>query len=121
ADLMERVYGAPVKFNPNLGLMYNSPRAALDQLVVDHNREPQALYNDLMTHFSETKAPPRYDRYCGATEIETILCKWGSMKSGHYRVGKDIKEVREALHGWGETAHQILNSMPSEVVVIYAS
>lgn len=108
ADLMERVYGAPIKFNPNLGLMYDSPRAALNQLVVDPsfiavNREPEALYSILMTHFSETKAPPR------------ILCKWGSMKSGHYWVGKDIKEVREALHGWGETAHQILNPMPPEV------
>jgi hypothetical protein len=116
ADLMERVYGAPVKFNPNIGLMYESPRAALNQLVVDHSFiAPEALYNNLMTYFSETKAPPRFDRYCNCQEVETVLCKFGSMRHGKYWVGKDISEVREALHGWGETAHQILNSMPSEV------
>ena len=112
ADLMERVYGAPIKFDPNLGLMYDSPRAALNLLS---GGAPQAFYNDLMTHFSATKAPPRYDRYCNAQEVESILCKMGSMRSGHYWVGKDIKEVREALHGWGETAHQILNHMPPQV------
>jgi hypothetical protein len=113
ADLMERVYGAPIKFDPNLGLMYDSPRKALAQLATD--QRPEALYNSLLSYFSAMKAPPRYDRYCNAQETESILCKMGSMRSGHYWIGKDIKEVREALHGWGETAHQILNSMPSEV------
>src|SRR5262249_10601877 len=33
ADLVERVYGAPVKFDPNLRLMYDAPLAALNQLA----------------------------------------------------------------------------------------
>jgi hypothetical protein len=120
ADLIERVYGTSVKFDPNLGLMYESPRRALDLLGQDKDfiavdRSPAGLYNNLITYFSGERAPPDYKRYCNAQEIETILCKWGSMKSGHYHVGKDIKEVREALHNWGPTANRILEVMPEEV------
>jgi hypothetical protein len=30
-------------------------------------------------------------------EIETIFCKYKSYVKGHYHVGKDIHEIREAL------------------------
>lgn len=120
ADLIERVYGAPVQFDPNLGLMYESPRGALDLLSEDQEfiaveRAPVNLYHNLITFFSGQRAPPSYSRQCNAQEVETILCKWGSMRSGHYWVGKDIKEVREALHHWGSTATRILAGMPEEV------
>jgi Alpha-glutamyl/putrescinyl thymine pyrophosphorylase clade 2 len=119
ADLIERVYGVPIQFDPNLGLMYSSPRDALDLLsetpdFIAVDRAPVALYNNLITFFSGQRAPPSYNRQCNAQEVETILCKWGSMKSGHYWVGKDIKEVREALHRWGSTAERILSVMPEE-------
>jgi len=120
ADLIERVYNAPVKFDPNLGLMYESPRSALDMLSQDKDfiaveRAPLDLYNNLITFFSGQRAPPSFNRQCNAQEVETILCKWGSMRSGHYWVGKDIKEVREALHHWGSTAERILSVMPEEI------
>lgn len=120
ADLIDRVYGCSVQFDPNLGLMYDSPRAALtllseDQEFIAVDRSPEGLYNNLVTFFSGQRAPPARDRQCNAQEVETILCKWGSMKSGHYWVGKDIKEVREALHNWGPTASRILAAMPEEV------
>lgn len=120
ADLIERVYGHSIKFDPNLGLMYDSPRAALDLLAdtqefIAVDRTPTGLYNNLITFFSGQRAPPSFNRRCNAQEVETILCKWGSMKSGHYWVGKDIKEVSEALHHWGSTAERILAVMPKEV------
>lgn len=120
ADLMERVYGSKVSFDPDIGLMYDSPKVSLDLLTVDSglitaDRSPAAIYHNLMAYFSARKAPPRYDRYCNAQEVETILCKHGSMRSGHYHVGKDIHEVREALQGWGETAARVLGAMPAEV------
>jgi len=121
ADMMERVYGASVKFNSNIGLMYDSPRAALDVLVADDSlittdRTPVGLYGNLLSYFAARKAPPGLDRYVNAQEVETILCKWGSMKGGHYHVGKDIHEIRQALNGWGDTAKQVLAGMPEEVV-----
>jgi len=120
ADMMERVYGAKISFDPNIGLMYDSPRKALDLLMLDmdfitDSRSPEGFYHNLLSFFSSHRAPPDKGRYCNAQEVETILCKWGSMKSGHYHVGKDLVEVRHALKGWGETADQIIKVMPQEV------
>jgi Alpha-glutamyl/putrescinyl thymine pyrophosphorylase clade 2 len=120
ADMMERVYGQLLTFDQNLGLMYDSPRKALDLLAADESfiavdKSAEGLYQNLLRFFSSHRAPPGGDRYCNAQEVETILCKWGSMQSGHYHVGKDITEVRHALTGWGETATRILKVMPEEI------
>jgi hypothetical protein len=120
ADMMERVYGAKVEFNQNIGLMYESPRAALDLLDTDNDviipeRSPKSIYQNLLNYFSARCAPPGNDRACGPQEVETILCKYASMRAGHYHVGKDIHEVRQALVGWGETAEHMLDVMPVEV------
>jgi hypothetical protein len=116
ADMMERVYGSNVEFNQNIGLMYDSPRAGLDLIAAAADtKSPKIIYHDLLTYFSSHRAPPRNDRHCGPQEVETILCKYFSMHSGHYRVGKDIHEVRQALTGWGKTAEHMLDVMPMEV------
>ncbi len=125
ADMMERVWGLPVAFDHELGLMYEEPRAALDLLVggrdqtligvsQEHNN-PRWWYDNLLTYFSARRAPPRLDRACGPQEVETVLCKWKSYVGGHYWVGKDVHEQRAALAGWGETARRILRAYPSEV------
>jgi hypothetical protein len=116
ADMMERVYGSKVEFNKNIGLMYESPRAGLDQLAADSiGHSPQSIYENLLTYFSAHQAPPGHDRCVGPQEVETILCKYASMRSGHYHIGKDIHEIRLALIGWGETAERMLSVMPTEV------
>jgi hypothetical protein len=114
ADMMERVYGAKVEFDQNIGLMYESPRAGLDQLAADTNRTPEAIYADLLNHFKAYQAPPGEDRCVGPQEVETICCKWASMRAGHYHIGKDLHEVRHALAGWGETAERMLSVMPRQ-------
>jgi hypothetical protein len=120
ADMMERVYGTKVQFDRNLGLMYEEPRKALDILVSSFSPSGEVWtaerwYNALLTYFSARRAPPSGDRYCGPQEVETVLCKWKSYMGGHYRVGKDIHEQRQALAGWGETAERINKAYPSEV------
>lgn len=123
ADMMERVYGTPIKFDPNLGLMYEEPRKAL-RLLIDlpgsrYNTEADA-YAQLLTYFGRLRAPPIPEgtngtRVCGPQEVETVLCKWKSHLGGHYHVGKDIAEQRAALAGWGETAQRVLSAYPKEV------
>jgi hypothetical protein len=132
ADMLERVVGVQVKFDSNLGLMYDEPRAALDILVelkpffgADENNistgvptegwNREKWYNALMLHFHAKKAPPVNDRVCGPQELETVLCKWKSYMGGHYHLGKDIREHRAALAGWGSTASLMLHHMPEEV------
>jgi Amino acid:DNA transferase len=120
ADMMERVYGHPVRFNKDVILMYEEPRAGLELLSKDSNfitvdRSHAAIYSGLIQFFSALWAPPDKKRMCGPQEVETILCKYKSMKGGHYHIGKDIHEVRTGLEGWGATAEKILLSMPMEV------
>lgn len=120
ADMMERVWGTKVQFDPNLGLMYHEPRAALE-LLPQHNPTwtdptPRNLYDKLITYFSARRAPPFGDRPCGPQEVETVLCKYKSYLGGHYYLGKDIKEQRGALMGWGKTADRILAAYPAEVM-----
>jgi hypothetical protein len=120
ADMLERVWGAPIAFDRNLGLMYEEPRAAL-QMLIDDPADPERYntradaYNDLLDTFSRRPAPPAGDRMCGPQEVETVLCKWKSHVGGHYWVGKDIHEQRAALVGWGDTAARILRAYPEEV------
>ena len=83
ADMLERVWGAPITFDRNLGLMYEQPRAALDLLAATPefeavDRSPKALYEMLLAHFGKHRAPPSGDRYCGPAETETCCCKWKS-------------------------------------------
>jgi hypothetical protein len=118
ADMLERCTTARVRFRPNIGLIYDEPRSALEIFAAQHaTRSPSESYNFLLGYFSTRKAPPKLDRRCGPQEVETILCKWKSHVSGHYEVGKDIHETREALAGWGETAERMLEGCPTEVRV----
>ena len=115
ADLCERVCGIPLRFNRDLGLLYDVPRATLDQLALSEGRTAQAVYGDLLDHFAKHRAPPGFDRACGPMEAETVCCKWSSFQAGHYWIGHDILEVRRALYNWGETADRLLAAMPERV------
>lgn len=122
ADMMERCAGSSIDFASDLGLMYAEPREALDILAEERApRTAPMIWDDLLRHFRGWTAPPRQRRgtaarECGPQEVETVLCKWKSHRAGHYRVGKDIKEVREGLHGWGETAARMLAAMPEDIL-----
>lgn len=135
ADMMERVYGANIVFSPKSILMYDEPRAALGLLargplsqskdeterrahsvLLKDGQDEGWWYEQLLVYFSNAhRAPPRGDRPVGPQELETILCKYKSMRGGHYHVGKDIAEHRQALAGWGETAERLLRHYPEEV------
>jgi hypothetical protein len=117
ADMIERCGRVPIKFSGDIGLVYDEPRSALDMLVdLGGVGTPEDWYAALLQHFSNAPAPPLYDRDCGPQEVETILCKWKSHMRGHYPVGKDTKETRHALEGWGDTAHRMLLACPEEVI-----
>lgn len=120
ADMLERVAGVPVKFDSNLGMMYEEPARALKVISEDYDYmgtryDRQWWYNNLSLYFRRHLAPPARDRTCGPQELETVLCKWKSYLGGHYWLGKDTREHREALVGWGQTASLMLKYMPKEV------
>jgi len=114
ADMIDRCVN-PIGFDQSLGLIYKEPKAALYSLVDREGLTIEEHWAMLLDHFKQFKAPPGYDRSCSAQEGETIACKWRSYTGGHYWVGKDIKEQRKALIGWGETATKIFEAYPKEV------
>jgi hypothetical protein len=111
ADMLERLFDAPIEFSDDL-VLYKEPRAALDLLP----SEPLGNTQWLISHFSKAfLAPPNESRRCNVQEVETVLCKWKSHVNGHYWVGKDIHEIRAGLKGWGVTAKRLLDSCPEEL------
>lgn len=118
ADMLERVVGVPLTFEEDIGLVYKEPRAALDILAETNGTDAGYEWRRAREYFFRFNAPPGGDppRPCGVQEVETVLCKWKSHQKSHYPVGKDIREVRHALVGWGTTAEKILEHMPKEVV-----
>jgi len=117
ADIIGRTLPDPgrkrFRMGTDLVLMYDSPRAALN--LVASTGAIQEVWYELLTHFETYPAPPWLERGCGPEEVETVLCKYGSMKTGHYYVGKDIAEQRHHLHGWGVTAAKLLSCYPGLV------
>lgn len=119
ADMLERVCGVDVVFDRDIGLIYKEPRAGLE-LWAETCGAGLALtledhYEELLSEYALVTAPPVPEvggRGCGPQEVETILCKWKSYMGGHYYVGKDICEHREALHGWGATAARLAAAYP---------
>jgi hypothetical protein len=107
ADMVDRLI-LPVEFSVDIAWLYAEPRAGLDLLPA----EPQEATNVLLQHFHKFSAPPKHERQCNIQEVETILCKFKSHVNGHYHVGKDIKEMRAGLAGWGQTADRLLAAAP---------
>jgi hypothetical protein len=116
ADMVERVWGAPISFPENTCLLYDEPLAGLKLAAQRAGIVNLESYHDrLLDYFERFPAPPTDDRPCGPAECESILCKTKSYWGGHYFLGKDIREHRAALVGWGATAQQILAAYPALV------
>ena len=115
ADMLDRCAGVAIRFPDDTCLMYAEPAAAITMLAQSEGQTREHIYAGLRSYFAKRKAPPKGDRRCGVQEVETICCKWKSMRGGHYHIGKDITEVRHALLGWGDTAQRMRTHMPTEV------
>ena len=114
ADMMDRVFLREVDFS-NCGLnMYQQPVEGAKLYSPDQSLNETV--EELKKVFRSYKAPPEYERKVGLQEVETVLCKWKSHQNGHYPIGNDIVEVREALEGgeedWGDLADHLEKSLP---------
>jgi hypothetical protein len=113
---LEVVCGAPITFSRDIPLIYKEPRACLDILSQEARATIRSLLDNLIDHVGQHAEPAAGRRPCGVQEAETVLCKFKSYRGGHYFVGKDSKEIRHALTGWGittERLHEVL-SKPGE-------
>lgn len=115
ADMLERVMSYPIEF-PDDVLMYDSPRQgaieAAPFVISDADPNKVVTLMKIAYHCADLKPPGCPNRDVNVQEIETVLCKWHSARKGHYRIGKDLREIREALAGWGTTAARLLEHLP---------
>ena len=102
ADMLERLDLCEIAFKPDdIFQMFESPRLGAELMFSTYEGKGTPCtwaYYSLQKVLGKYRAPPRFERALNIQEIETILCKWKSHMNGHYEVGKDILEVREALH-----------------------
>jgi hypothetical protein len=117
ADMLERLGICPVQFKPeDIFEMFDSPRKGAELMEEKHGPAKGNTYtwahNQLLRKFRTYTAPPRHERRINIQEIETILCKWKSHLSGHYKVGKDTVEIEEGLRLYGtcKTSRKLLNA-----------
>lgn len=119
ADMLERVLNYRISFPEDIISMYESPRlgAAEAAPLVYSDGDPSKLVAFMRLEYScaGLKPPGCPSRDVNVQEIETVLCKWCSARSGHYHIGKDLVEVREALSGWGPTADKLLVHLPKPI------
>jgi hypothetical protein len=102
ADIGERVLAAPIHFPSHLdGSLYASPLFTVRLLASREGVAPEEIWDRALAYFAKFAAPPRNERACGAQEVETIFCRFGSYLKGYYYPGKDLKEVRHSLKRWG--------------------
>lgn len=107
ADMLERIWGRKTHFPDDVAL-YESPKKGLHEISVLWNTTQEDTLNLLFQAIRPPLKPPGLNsRPCGMQELETILCKWHSAKGGHYYIGKDLKEIRHALEGWGHLADEL--------------
>jgi hypothetical protein len=108
ADIGERVLEAPIVFPQGLdNSLYSSPLATVRSLAEAEGVRLEVIWDRALAHFAVFSAPPRHERGCGAAEIETVFCKYGSYLKGHYYPGKDVKEVSHSLKLWDYKAAQV--------------
>lgn len=106
ADMLERLNIAKISFDIDTIQLFDSPRKGAQDMWERYGEVgttsgtidpvPWAI-RKLTKHLGVRLAPPRYERPLNVQEIETCLCKYHSHLSGHYEVGKDIKEVHHGL------------------------
>lgn len=123
SDMLERLDIYPIEFPIETLDMYAEPTAGAKLLAEKLNWIPGEMggaadttevVQYLIHKFRHYKAPPRYDRSVGVQEVETILCKWKSHMHGYYPIGKDTREIRHGLKGWGDLARELRKCLPKE-------
>lgn len=105
ADMLERVLGRPVEFEDSILTMYKDPKEGAELVApllgVSH---PQEVADLMCRAYQDIWAPGiggKAERACNIQEVETVLCKFKSMRKGHYFLGKDTRDHRLELEKWG--------------------
>lgn len=128
SDMADAVLGVPVSFAGYEELFFDAPLKGAWIARYGDGEDSRILYadtpkrevvnitwsicEDLRESLTDLRCP-HADRPLLTQEFETMLCKWKSHVHGHYPVGKDTHEIREALGGsWGKLSGRLQKLLP---------
>lgn len=98
ADMIEATGYAPVQgFTSDE--FYDAPREGARLYAPQESTS--AATRVLLDRLGPIFAPPRYARWIGVQEAETIFCKWKSHLKGKYDIGRDLEAMQGELQ-WRE-------------------
>lgn len=105
ADILERLGIVQIDFGDGSdGSIYESPKEGAEDLwaiemfpVEGANRVVPWAIEKVVEDLANCKAPPRYEKFVGTAEAETVLCKYHSYLRGKYHIGEDIEACYKAL------------------------
>ena len=122
ADMAERVLGYDVDFSNSTLDAYVDPRQGAALIKFGDWRHPisddelEDVCYDMESYFmAKHNAPPLYDRRVNIQEIKTILCKHKDLHKGAYFMGKDTREVRFYMEGWGDLSEELRKFLPPDI------
>jgi Amino acid:DNA transferase len=123
ADLCDAVLGAEVAQDDITAFLYDTPRKSIMENYEAGRLPFQATDKTvlekamrwLQQELSDCRIPHKAGRAPDWFSLETVWCKFHSHLTGHYPVGKDVREIRHGLEPWlnsSPTARRFLAAMP---------
>lgn len=95
ADFREAVFGYSMDWTEAEKHLVGLPQSGLKYLFPQER--PESSIWRVVEAIGQTGAPPRFTRYCGLAEAETIACMLKAYYLNGKPIGKDIVERREQL------------------------
>jgi hypothetical protein len=135
ADMIDALGFAELDFSRATVFMFDNPQeAAVEAWRVGHGFAPEvkpkdkgkvidAVVDHLIAAFAGIVCPHNKSRGIRVQEVETVLCKWKSHRSGHYGPLNDIHEAIGGLALWAEhspTAADLLGNAETLLVEAHA-
>lgn len=134
ADMIDALGYNELDFSRSTVFMFDNPQAAaVEAWRVAHGFGPEvrpkdkgavidAVVDHLIADFAPLQCPHNRGRGIRVQEVETVLCKWKSHRSGHYGPLNDVREAIDGLRDWtthsevAATLHAEAEGMLSEAL-----
>jgi hypothetical protein len=134
ADMIDALGFNELDFSRATVFMFDNPQAAaIDAWRVQQGlpstakpKDPVAIRDAvvdwLLSQFADLSCPHNNQRSIRVQEVETVLCKWKSHRSGHYGPLNDVREAIAGLSAWGimndtaETLHTEAEALLNEAL-----
>lgn len=128
-DMLDAVLREPIEQTDVEVFLYDTPRKSIVENLAegvvkikrtgDDAKDFPAAMVWLQRELSDCRIPHKPKKAPDFFSLETVWCKHHSHRTGHYPIGKDIREIRHGMADWvkhSTEAAAFLKAMPAEPV-----